>query len=194
MGVNPHYTDLPYGNWMLIFKKSPSRIPWPFQRTIPFKNLKRRIATLETDYGMMSIQMKRQRLDSCYECNSDQEEEDLTFTGTVTIIPRNKTFGEPAGGFIIMASFAQQLVSGGFFSPRPTISFSAIISRKSEVFRLAGEDDVCGLKQLIEDGKASLRGCESSGWTLLHVFCVHSFFNSKLSGRQIVNAQNLRNG
>lgn len=61
-----------------------------------------------------------------------------------------------------------QLLAGSFLSI-PNLSVNNVISRDSEVFKLAQQGRTDDILALIADGKASLRDRDELGWSLLHV-------------------------
>lgn len=92
------------------------------------------------------------------------EQTTKSFAATISILPRTKE-----RKMQIRASFFQHMTRNGGYSFTPTISFHAVIPNDSRVFRLAEGDDLDGLKQMLQDGLASLTDCDMNGRSLLGV-------------------------
>jgi hypothetical protein len=87
-----------------------------------------------------------------------------SFAGTISILPRTKQ-----RQMQIRASFFQHMTQNGAYSFAPTISFHAVIPNDSKVFQLIEDGDLDGLKQMLQDGLASLTDCDTNGRSLLGV-------------------------
>ena len=86
------------------------------------------------------------------------------FAGTLTLLPKTK-----GKKMKLRAFFAQHVMRNGVFSFAPTLSFHAIIPDNSSVFQLIESGDLEGLKQILQNGRASLTDCNTSGNSLLGV-------------------------
>jgi hypothetical protein len=86
------------------------------------------------------------------------------FAGTISILPRTKK-----RKMQIRASFFQHMTQNGGYSFAPTISFHAVIPDDSKVFQLVEDGDLHGLRQMLQDGLASLTDCDTYGRSLLGV-------------------------
>lgn len=69
----------------------------------------------------------------------------------------------------IRAFFVQQVLSQGTLSISPVLSFHAIIPDDSKVFQLIKHGDLQGLKQILQDGEASLTDRDTLSRSLLGV-------------------------
>jgi hypothetical protein len=92
------------------------------------------------------------------------EQTTKSFAGTISILPRTKK-----RKMQIRASFFQHMTQNGGYSFAPTISFHAVIPNDSKVFQLVEDGDLDGLKQMLQDGLASLTDCDMDGRSLLGV-------------------------
>ena len=90
------------------------------------------------------------------------------FAGTITLLPKTKR-----KKLKIRAFFSQYMMKNGTFSFAPTLSFHAVIPDDSPVFRLVEDGDLEGLKQMLQDGLASVTDCDTRGRSLLAVCSIH---------------------
>lgn len=63
----------------------------------------------------------------------------------------------------------QRVTKDGFFSLKPRLSFCAIIPHNSEIFDLIRDDDLGGIIDHLQLGKAFLSDWDPEGRTLLNV-------------------------
>lgn len=92
-----------------------------------------------------------------------------TFKGSLIHIPKSNTKKRKRNQLIIRANFAQRLAKNGAFTFSPTISFSSIRPDNAEIFQVVRNGDLMGLRCLLEEKKASLTDCDTSGNNLLWV-------------------------
>ncbi|KAF8248642.1 ankyrin [Wilcoxina mikolae CBS 423.85] len=98
------------------------------------------------------------------------DHENTIFTGTLTITPNgNATDGNSR--LRLTASLQQKVECNGYYSLKPTLSFSAVLPLNSKVFELAKNGDVQGLLRLLSERKASLSDSDTAGRQLLHYAC-----------------------
>jgi hypothetical protein len=106
------------------------------------------------------------------------------FLANVTVMP------EPTDSSQIrMMASIQQAIGPGSYTLKSTISFSAVIPKKSAIFRMAVTGDLQGIKKFIEQGKASLWDCDPDGFTLLHVSSYLSTLYSPFDGLKLLQLQ-----
>lgn len=122
--------------------------------------------TTHTDRWSLSILVRHRRLRKQIEEQVDQE--NAIFTGTLTITPTSQEVVRKQS-LRLTASLQQKVQYEGYYSLKPTLSFSAVLPVNSEVFKMAKDGNVEGLMKLLQDGEASLSDCDTAGRQLLHV-------------------------
>lgn len=125
--------------------------------------------TLRTGEGNFVVFHKKSQLPITDAPSEDDPENAVleSFSATVDYLP-NGAFPKSK----ISVSFEQFISFRSATSLNPVLSFCAMISDDAEIFQLIYEDDVHGVQRMIEQGRASLRDCDSVGRSLLYVRCV----------------------
>ncbi|SLM39701.1 Ankyrin repeat-containing domain [Lasallia pustulata] len=121
--------------------------------------------TLRTGEGNFVVFHKKSQLPITDAPSEDDPENAVleSFSATVDYLP-NGAFPKSK----ISVSFEQFISFRSATSLNPVLSFCAMISDDAEIFQLIYEDDVHGVQRMIEQGRASLRDCDSVGRSLLY--------------------------
>lgn len=83
---------------------------------------------------------------------------------TLYLGPRSRGSGLP-----VAVHFRQTKTHTGVSFINPVILAYRVVPKDAEVFKVVESDDLMGLRELLADGKATLRDCDHEGTTLLHV-------------------------
>lgn len=132
-----------------------------FDASITSENRRYRITTFQnydTPVGSIFVQVKKRRLmgnsdhgqNDTVNIKPDEEVEEI-FESRVNFIPK-RTDRQTR----ILASFMQRVTKDGFFSLKPRLSFCAIIPHNSEIFDLIRDNDLGGIIDHLQLGKAFL--------------------------------------
>lgn len=79
----------------------------------------------------------------------------------------------------LSAAFYQRMLSeGGYFIIPPMLSVHVMIPDDSEIFRLIKDDNLQGVMKLLDQGRASLRDCDTKGRSLLSVSAIRNLLVS----------------